>query len=285
MRLRREDGMTLVELLIGASLMLVVMFATLTAMDGLLKVNSRTTKLIDTVDTTRNAMSRLTRDLRDATASTPTATGGESVITRADPQDLVMRRINPFATGAAGNVTGAQTVRWCLQAANGTLYRQVAEGVAAPGAACPHNGAGWTTTVQGQDVSNGPRAVFTYDNTILTDITSVKTFLAIDRNPLKAPNETTLESGVFLRNQNRKPIAAFSYVVLGGRSIQLNAQASRDPEGGMLTYKWVDNGQELPYTGAVASYVAPQTGPRQITLSVQDVDKLTASISQMVDVK
>lgn len=283
--IRRQDGLTLVELLIGASLMLVVMFATLGVMDGLVNVNNRTTKLIDSVDTARNAMGRMTRDLRDATAATTGATAAASVITRAEPQDLVMRRINPFTSSTAANVTGAHTVRWCLHSGRGVMYRQTAEGVATPNAACPDPRNTWATAVQAQDVTNGTRPVFTYDNAVLEDITSVKTFLAIDRNPGRAPVEATLESGIFLRNQNRKPTASFSYVVLGGRSIQLNAQASRDPEGGILNYKWVDSGQELTQTGAVVSYVAPQTGPRFIELTVTDVDGLSATTSQMVEVR
>ncbi len=282
---RADDGFSLVELLIAASLMIVVLFATLGVMDAFVKVNANTTKLVESVDTARNAMGRLTRDLRDATAATTTAVPDDNVITRAESHDLVMRRINPFGASSTGNVTGAHTVRWCMHPNKDkdVLYRQVAAGVVVPKNTCPDKD--MQTSVEAKDVANLARPVFTYDSTVLEDITSVKTFLALDRDPARKPAEATLESGVFLRNQNRRPVASFTYVVLGGRSIQLNAQPSRDPEGGMLKYQWVDNGVELPYTGAVASYVAPSdSNNRFITLTVTDVDNVSASVSQMVKV-
>jgi hypothetical protein len=228
-------------------------------------------------------MSRLTRDLRDATAATPAGTGIDSVITRATPQDLVMRRINPFGTAGTGDLTGAQTIRWCLNPDTGRLHRQVAAGVAMPGTACPEVAAGWTNSVHAQMVANATRPVFTYDGAAVNDISNVGVFLAIDRKPGALPNEATLKSGVFLRNQNRKPVASFTYVSLPGRNIQLNAQPSRDPEGGILNYEWWDNGTKLNYTGAVASYVAPAVGPRFITLKVRDADHLVSEQSQSVE--
>ena len=154
-----------------------------------------------------------------------------------------------------------------------------------PGNACPQNGALWTDTVQASEIVNATRPVFTYDGATVQQITSVSTFLAVDRDTAKAPAEATLTSGVFLRNQNRRPIASFSYVALAGRNVQLNAQASRDPEGGILTYEWKDGATVLSYPNAIANYVPSTSGPHEITLTVKDVDGLTGTQTQVVDVK
>jgi len=283
---RRQDGFTLVELLIASTIMLLILVATLTTLDNFTRVNARTTQHVTSIDSARTAMARLTRDLRDATASTVAADDvDDSVITRALPQDLVMRRIDPFATTTSANQTGVHTVRWCLDAAKGFLHRLTAPGVATAPAECPGTATGWRDTIQAQQIANVARPIFTYDNATVADITSVNTFLAIDKNIAKPPVEATLTSGIFLRNQNRRPVASFTYVALGGRNVQLNGQASRDPEGGILTYEWKDGTTVLPYTTAVASYVAPASGPRTITLTVKDVDQLPGTQTQTVQVK
>lgn len=291
---REEGGFTLVEVLIAASLMLVILFATFNMLENFSRANVRTADLINSIDSARNAQSRLTRDVRDATAATTTTVPGGSVLVRAAPQDLVMRRIDPFGKSDATNATGTQTVRWCLDHKQ-LLHRQVAAGVSDPVPACPDNRKNvWTDTIQADNIVNGERAVFTYNSTVLEEISSVNTFLAIDRNPAKAPAEATLSSGVFLRNQNRAPVAAFTAVSLGGRNLQLNGQASRDPEGGILNYDWTDGATNqcgtgstacLPYKSAVANYVAPAAGPRSITLRVTDVDGLSHTVTKTVDVR
>lgn len=283
--MRRAEGFTLVELLLASTLMLIVLFATLMTMDGFIKNNARTTKQVTSIDNARNAMSRLTRDLRDATAATPNAGPGEGVISRAGSQDLVMRRIDPVVATSGANVTGAHTVRWCLEPVKKWLYRLTAGGIATPPADCPGDVTGWHAAVQAQEVVNGGRPAFTYDTATPSQITSVNVFLAVDAHPTRPPVESTLTSGVFLRNQNRRPTVAFSFVTLGGRNVQLNGQPSRDPEGGILSYEWSDGGAVLPHTGAVVSYLAPDSGDRTITLTVHDTDGLSASRTQTVDVK
>ena len=279
-----EAGSTLVELLISASLMLVILIATLQAMEIFQKNNARTTDLINFIDAGRNAMGRLTRDLRGATASSTSAVPDASVVMRAGPHDIVVKRINPHGRPSPGNVNAVQTVRWCLEPAAQRLHRQVAAGSAEAPSACPGTAAGFTDTVVASQIVNGARPVFTYDRALLTEITTVSAFLAVDRNVLQPPAEATLTSGIFLRNQNRVPIASFDFIALAGRNVQLNAQASRDPEGGILTYEWKDAAAPLPYLSAVASYVAPASSVRSITLTVRDIDGLSASQTQNVTV-
>jgi hypothetical protein len=124
--------------------------------------------------------------------------------------------------------------------------------------------------------------VFSYDSVTLAEVASVSTFLAVDHDPTRRPLEATLTSGVFLRNQNRAPFASFSSVTLAGRNVQLNAQASRDPEGGILSYEWRDGATLLTYASSVASYVAATSGTKSITLTVRDRDGLSASQTQSV---
>jgi hypothetical protein len=276
--------MTLIELLLAATLMIVVLFATLSVMEVFQTNNTRTTELINSIDGGRNAMGRLTRDIRAATASSLTATPDASVLTRAQPQDLVLKRIDPFGTPSAANVNAVQTVRWCLDAPARVLHRQVAAGIVTPSVTCPAVIAGFTDTAVAMNIANGTRAVFSFDSVSLPDVSSVNTFLAIDRDPARRPAEATLTSGVFLRNQNRAPLASFTSVTLAGRNVQLNAQGSRDPEGGILTYEWRDGTTLLPYVNAVASYVAASSGARSITLTVRDRDGLAGSQTQNVTV-
>lgn len=281
MRAGHQAGTTLVELLFAASLMLVILFATFTSMEVFAKNNARTTDLIGYIDDTRNTMGRLTRDLRGATASSASGAPGGRVLLRAGAHDLVMRRIDPAGRPTAANVNAVHTVRWCLAA--GALHRQVGSGTN-PSSSCPDTSAGWTDSVVAAQVSNGSRALFTYDSTALEDVSTVNVFLAIDRNPSRPPAEATLVSGVFLRNQNRAPHSSFSFVTLAGRNVQLNGQASRDPEGGILSYEWREGATVLPYSNAVASYVATTSGPRSITLTVRDPEGLAASQTMTVDV-
>ena len=282
MNATRQAGTTLVELLCAASLMLVTLFATFLAMEVFQTNNARTTDLIGFIDHARNTTGRLTRDLRGATASSATSVPGGSVLLRAGAQDLVMKRVEPSRRPSADNMNAVQTVRWCL--AQGALHRQVADGSAEPASTCPDTTAAWTDSIVATQIANGARAVFTYDSATVELITTVSTFLAVDRNPAKPPVEATLSSGVFLRNQNRAPHALFSFVALGGHNIQLNAQASRDPEGGILTYEWREGAVLLPYSNAVASYVALAGGARPITLTVRDREGLAASQTMTVDV-
>ena len=76
----------------------------------------------------------------------------------------------------------------------------------------------------------------------LSDIEGIRTQLFVDVNPGRRPSESTLTTGVFLRNQNRRPIASFTATQQGPNTAVLNASFSDDPESGKLSYRWFIGG-------------------------------------------
>ena len=75
------------------------------------------------------------------------------------------------------------------------------------------------TTVAASNITNTfqglSRPVFTYNSATLVQINSIHVDLYTDINPTKAPLESHLTSGVFLRNQNQVPVASFTKALSG----------------------------------------------------------------------
>ena len=133
-------------------------------------------------------------------------------------------------------------------------------------------------------MTNGSRAVFTYNNTDLTSITEVHTDIYIDANPTIRPPETLLSGGAYLRNQNKAPIAAFTAVATSNKHMTLNGSTSSDPEGGSITYKWFDGSTQIG-TGQLCDCVALGSGNRTIKLEAMDPTGIIDSATQTVKVK
>jgi hypothetical protein len=184
-------------------------------------------------------------------------------------------------------------VRYCLDTAGKRLWRQLqlAPLTGLPGAACPDPTSGWSAgRVVAANVVNAARPVFDYNSPSLTAITEVGTTLWVDVNPGAPPLETSLQTSVFLRNQNRGPDAVFTASLNAG-SIVLNGSSSDDPEGRALQYYWYDTAvtgitacpglpADVPQSGCVGagivfSYTPPAPGPRSIYLVVRDPAGLT----------
>ena len=93
-----------------------------------------------------------------------------------------------------------------------------------------------TPTVDESDLSAcAPRPV---PEPCLQYVSSVRSRVFTDVNSLaKRPTESTLESGVIIRNQNGEPVAD-GEVTGDGTLFLLNATLSFDPEGELLTYRW-----------------------------------------------
>ncbi|MGH3993166.1 MAG: hypothetical protein ACRDSN_11980, partial [Pseudonocardiaceae bacterium] len=149
---------------------------------------------------------------------------------------------------------------------------------------------GWDTkAVAAEHVVNGNRGVFGYNATQASAITEIGASLFVDATPGRSPGEVTLETGVFLRNQNRAPIASFTAAV-SGSSMVLNGSESEDPEEKALDFYWYDeavtsNGcealpPEVPQagcvgTGIVFNYSPPALGTRRVYLVARDPAGLT----------
>ena len=121
--------------------------------------------------------------------------------------------------------------------------------------------------------------------------TEIGATLWVDVDMKAKPAETSLQSSVFLRNQNRKPVAVFTTPVVNGGTIVLNGSQSSDPEGKALEYFWYDSAvttnlcvpeppADLPQTGCVAqgivtSYTPGSPGIYNLYLIVRDPATLT----------
>ena len=105
--LRRQDGFTLVELLVAMAMSLIVFSATLTILDSYLRQSAAATKRFDAQDQARLAVDRIVRDLRNV--SSPLTT--PKLLERATPYDVVFQTIG---TPSGANVSGIQRVRYCI---------------------------------------------------------------------------------------------------------------------------------------------------------------------------
>ena len=280
-RLREEHGFTLIELLLAAMLTLLISAAALTTLERGVTLNKQNQQLMDDTEASRNAIDLLSRDIRDATAYQTTANNSAYAVLRADPQDFVFKTVDPRGTASSSNVYRVRTIRYCLASGNRMLRQMKADAVL-PAATCPDTS--WQTTARVPYVVNGARPLFTYDSSDTTQVTRAVMSLFVDSTPNRAPVETPLSSGVFLRNANRPPTSAFTASASPGLHVQLNGSSSLDPDGGSLKYAWSIDGAPIDKVTPVVDFVAPSAGDHTFTLTVTDRGGLTNSIDQLVTV-
>src|SRR3954453_7201874 len=123
---REESGFTLTELLAAMAIMILVLGATLSALEVFGNTSQRNRTLTEAQDKARLALSRVSRELLNATAySTSTGAAQPSAVLRAGPWDLIMLTVNPTPPGAGNlNALNLMRVRYCLATSTSTLYRQ-----------------------------------------------------------------------------------------------------------------------------------------------------------------
>jgi hypothetical protein len=284
--IRDERGeMGLIQLLVAMSIFAAVLGATLITYQSFDTLSRRTVDRAASQDSARTSIDRLVRDLRNL--ASPTINQPQAV-DRATDYDLVFQTVDPIGPNTGANAPNIKRTRWCLDMttpANEKLYVQdqkwttLATPAMPSTAACP--GTGWTTTtILASNITNTyngqSRPLFTFDSTTLTAIREVHVDLYSDIDPTKAPNETHITSGVFLRNQNAAPIASFTYATSGSSAIVLNGSGSYDPEGAALSYSWLDNGTKVG-TGVTYSYPVTSNSNHSIQLQVFDPAGLQGS--------
>ena len=250
--MRGQDGFTLVEVLIVSVLMIVVLGATLTTFDSFQRSVSVNERQNTAQDTTRNAMDLMARDLRNLASP---STDEPVALELNTAQQIIFQSEGRVMPAGSLNASNTTRVRYCLSSTGG-LYRQVQTWLTAgfpdvpDSSACP--GAGWTITkLVSESVVNDTRPIFTYNAVDPRDVTEVTSTLYVDVNPGRSPTESTLQSSVYLRNQNREPTAVFSLALAnGGTAIIMNASESTDPEEKPLNFTWYVDGVEETGEGA-----------------------------------
>jgi PKD domain len=278
-RLSDERGeMGLIQLLVAMSMFAAVLGATLTTFTNFDVLSRRTVDRTASQDSARTSADRIVRDLRNL--ASPTIAQPQAV-DKASDYDLVFQTVDSIGPNTGANAANIKRVRWCLDQtnpANEKLYIQDQKwtSLATPAvpstSACP--GTGWsTTTILASNITNGYngqiRPLFTFSSATLTAIREIHVDIYSDLDPARAPNETHITSGVFLRNQNAAPIASFNYALNGSTAIVLNGSQSYDPEGDALQYSWMDGGVKKG-TGVTYSYPVSANSNHSIQLQVFD---------------
>jgi type II secretory pathway pseudopilin PulG len=277
-RLGEERGSGLIELVAATAIIAVVLGATFGALSGFERSARTNEDQNDSQDRARQGISRLARELRNLASPTPTQ---PQALELAEPFDLVFQTVDPDGPNAGQNTSNVRRVRYCLDAtetknAKVWLQTQTWTSAAAPAmpstSSCPSVAWGEKDLVaygiMNKD-NNRNQAVFTYDDDELADISSIGASLYVDANPSSEPAETRIRTSIFLRNQNRRPSAAFTATVVGSRHVLLNGWAAQDPEGQVLQYVWYAGGEQIG-TGIELDWEAPSTGTYSFELKVVD---------------
>ena len=299
---RDESGIALFELLLAAALMTVVLGATFTAL-ATFQNTSRINELQnDNQEDIRAAVDQLSRELRNHAVATQQAQQGIVSLT---PYDIVFQTVAATKPPSTSNDQNIERVRYCLDTStlrNEKIWSQeqtwtTATPPSVPStASCPDSAWGnqrfIAMRITNRFNSSSPstprdRPVFTANSATIGQITRIGITLFLDTTPgggpINAPDETRIDSGIFLRNQNQPPTASFTASVTGSRHIVLNASNSNDPENQSLTYTWKDGSTTIDPVGQTADY--PTTsGSHTMSLTVRDPGGLSATTSQTVTV-
>jgi type II secretory pathway pseudopilin PulG len=277
-RLAREDGFTLTELLVGAMLAIIVLSASLTVLDQFRRMSTRTDERVELQDEARQVSRQLARTLRNVAPSPEFPT----VIGRAGTYDLVFRTVDKPRADTGLNTRNLRRVRFCLDASdpdNGRLLEQTQrwDSQTAPtmpaGTSCPSSSDWGPSRLVADHLTNRSggtdRPLWTYDQRSTGEITGIKLNLFMNDEPNIRSQEVALQTGVYLRNQNRAPTALFTAAPAGVRHMLLNASPSSDPEGDPLDYYWFVNGVEVG-RGLIFDYAASAGGSYAFRLDVRD---------------
>jgi hypothetical protein len=286
---RDESGFSLTEVLVTSLMLVVVLGAVLGAFESFASSTERNRRLNDVQDSIRVSVDAFTRELRNLASPTNEL---PQAIQRKTATDLVWLSVSGNKPNGSANARNTRMVRYCLKAGSrAQVWRQELTWVSVGAPTLPADttcpGTGWTSNrLMADYVTNGARPIFSYNATAPTSVTEIGVSLFVDSDPGHSPKEVALQSAVFLRNQNRAPVAAFEATVSSG-TIILNASSSDDPEGRALDFFWYDPSKTgnatacgtlpsgAPTTGCIGkgltfTYTPPAPGNRTVFLVAVD---------------
>jgi prepilin-type N-terminal cleavage/methylation domain-containing protein len=310
-RLGDQRGLTLIELLVAMTITTIVMGVVVFILTIFLNDSRYDTFRDQAQSDARLAVDRLSHDLRSA-ASTTASTPG--LLTVAASYELAFQTVQPTGTAPAGNAGNQMWVRYCLNGATNTLWRQTTTPSNTTSSVpdttnCPSTSNQWAQKTNGNsccvelsDITNEiggdtTRPLFTYGPsgwTANSQIKLVQVNVYSDLNPGHLPGPTPeLISGIYLRNELAYPVAQFTPTANpGAHTVTLDGSASTDPNGQALTYQWYNGGtcSSLPSTvlAATEQYTAgPYSFPGNQTfeLVVANTGGLSKCTSQTVAIQ
>jgi prepilin-type N-terminal cleavage/methylation domain-containing protein len=319
--IRRQDGFTMIELLVAMALSLIVFSATLTVLDVYMRQSSAASKRFDAQDQARLAVDRIVRDLRNVASPLTTP----KLLERATPSDVVFQTIG---TPSGGNVSGIERVRYCIpqdssagSASQEELIAQTQTWTTSTAASDP-----WTSdpaqtiacpdltfvpaagqpvyTVVAQSIMNRYEQTPDYpafsfnngldDNSVaaadLPEVSTIQVNLRVNPTPSLSGATTQIQSSAYLRNKQHAPVAQFTYTATGNGGVILNAGQSYSPDNEQLSYAWACTSS--PCSSAAALSIAsnglvswkPGAGTYTVALTVTDQSGVQTTTSQQVTV-
>ena len=292
---RGQEGYSLIELLVAMSVITFVVMATISAFVAFHK-NERVNRLVnESQDQARLTLERMASQLRNLASPTDYVPAS---VEKAEPYDLVFLTVDAVKPVGSLNARNVKRVRYCVgPVVNGKAplirQEQTWQAVDPPPSyattTCSSSGAGgWEKTqIAASDVVNTAQSpavpIFEYTPgpTPVTSITAIRADLYVDVNPGQSPQAVNLNTGVFLRNQNRLPVASCTTPIYTGtgKQVALNGSGSQDPEGfSMKEYRWYLDGSTTPLTNpkGVVGIWNGSSGSHSFALEVVDQGGLSA---------
>lgn len=289
--IKREEGITLIEIMVSITIMIVVISATLFAFERFNVTSSRNLDQNDAQAQARNALDLMAKQLRNHAAPAPDQPLG---IDKVGSYDLVFQTVDTAKPAGSLNSRNVRRVRYCFDDSvpgNGKIWTQSQTWTSAATPAVPSTASCPDPAWSSQQVIasrltnkyNGQtRPVWVPNSADVKHVSSIRTELFADMDPARLPKEQALDTTIYFRNENQAPDATFTYFVSPNGTIVLNATGSSDPEGGRLTYDWYDGNTSAGH-GLTTSY-DPGPGTYTITLTVSDETGLSESVSQSITV-
>lgn len=283
-RLNDEAGFSLIELLVGMTMMLIVFGAVLLVLQVFQKDAASDQSRNEAQASARTTIDRLSRDLRNVASPVGGVTNS---LQRATPYDLIFQTVSAGPVISSGDPTNQVWVRYCVPtgvSAAANLYRELDPPPSSTAAlpamptttACPGTTTSWPTqrvvVPYVSNTSDSPNhALFICGSPTLTGnlcptgntaTSNIKTVEAdIFVAPPSAPKEVEITGGVDLRNSLLAPVGGFNVTEVGGH-VWLDGSASYDPNGQALSYQWYADGATLSGGTSVqfdAGIVCPST--------------------------